>query len=144
MPDVIVSQAENCSRKRRGRRPPPVCPNPDPPGAYVWGARAVRYNYARIAARLGQAPDTHLAAEISAPSSEVSRVRKQLGIPRYSPVAHLRPFLGKVPDRKLARHFSVAAATITKERKRLGIPPADRKAANAEERLRSYLEALNS
>ncbi len=103
----------------------------------------MRYNYARIAARLGQAPDSHLAVEISAPGTEVSRVRKGLGIPRYSPVTQLRSFLGRVPDRRLARHFDVAPATISNERNRLGIAPANLKAANAENRLRSYLEALD-
>ena len=103
----------------------------------------MRYNYARIAGRLGKAPDSHLAVEISAPSSEVGRVRKQLGIPRYSPVAHLRSLLGKVPDRKLARHFSMAPATISRERNRLGIAPANLKKANAEDRLRSYVAALD-
>lgn len=103
----------------------------------------MRYNYARIAARLGKAPDSHLAMEISAPGPEVSRVRKQLGIPRYSPVAQLHPFLGKVPDRRLARHFSMAPATVSRERNRLGIAPADLRAANAQARLRAYIEALN-
>lgn len=120
-----------------------MCLDPDLPGAYVWGKRAVRYNYARIAARLGKAPDSHLAVEISAPASEVSRVRKQLGIARFSPVTQLCSFLGKIPDRRLARHFGVAPATVSKERKRLGIPAANLKAANAEDRLRSYLDALN-
>lgn len=103
----------------------------------------MRYNYARIAARLGKALDSHLAAEISAPSYLVSEMRKRLGIPRHSPVARLHPFLGKVPDRRLARHFSMAPATVSKERNRLGIAPANLKAANAEARLRAYVEALN-
>lgn len=133
---------ENLSRKV-GRRAPPACQNPDPPGAYLWGGRPVRYNYARIGARLGTVPDSHLAVEISAPGSLVSEQRRRLGIPRYSPVRALRPWLGRIPDRALARHFSIHAATITRERNRLGIPPADRVAANADARLRSYIEAMN-
>lgn len=103
----------------------------------------MRYNYARIAARLGTTTDTALAKEISAPVQQVRKQRLRLGIERYSPVKRMHHLLGKLPDRELARRFGVAAATVSSYRKRHGIPPADLKAANAQKRLQSYLESLD-
>lgn len=116
---------------------------PSPPGRYRWGDRWVKYDYARIAARLGKAPDLQLAKEIGCHATTIKRMREGLGLPKYDRSDQLVPYLGRISDRKLARHFGVHARTVKKRREALGIPPIDQKSTRAQSRLRSYVEALD-
>ena len=114
----------------------------DPAGRYWFGGRWWRYDYGRVAARLGKVTDASLALELGAPPGCVSRLRRQLGIPVHDKLAAVVPWLGRVPDRELARRHGVSAQAVQQRRRALGIKPASLVKFKADALLRDYVAAL--
>lgn len=115
---------------------------PSPPGRYWWGGRHRRYDFGRIAARLGRASDVDLAREITCLRGNVQALRRRLGIPAFRKLDEVEPYLGRHPDLRLAREFGVSAAGVRKRRKARGIPKADRKQAIADAEIQAYVRNL--